>query len=312
MHLVVWYIIVHCDIVIHAMLAIVILHYFKFILTVDALQRLEELRRFAESQAYVSQMQLAAPLSSCLWILLLDADNARDTYDTYDVPAREILWNPMKASELDLVWMLWDSFSAFPALFYAPHLYPRRHACWDLRVSWLPLAALATAGCRLTETRSKDVKGLCHAVSLHILRTSSQTFAASFGFRHRPCNSLLWLAPWSQKQWHPKMSNDVKACQSAIPTESTSQGNRLADCFSLLVFANNTGAHADLECMMHQNAYIYIYTSSCKDQGEQDIEGHVLSFLSYKLVNTIQIYSTFLYSWDSVEICCFLFARRRH
>jgi len=25
------------------------------------------------------------------------------------------------------------------------HVYPRRHACWDLRASWLPLAALATA-----------------------------------------------------------------------------------------------------------------------------------------------------------------------
>ena len=49
-------------------------------------QRLEELQRFAESQAYVSQMQLAA---SCWLVVYLfaiefwDACNAHDTSDTY-------------------------------------------------------------------------------------------------------------------------------------------------------------------------------------------------------------------------------------
>ena len=131
--------VVYCYIIIYAMLCY---SYFTFILTVDALQRLEELRRFAESQAYVSQMQLAASCwSRCLvvyhWILYSDAYNAHDTDDTYYDHCHpcEILWT----------WFGLDAFSAFPALFSVLHVYPRRHACWDLRASWLPLAALATA-----------------------------------------------------------------------------------------------------------------------------------------------------------------------
>ena len=51
----------------------------------------------------------------------------------------------VKSCEILWTWFGLDAFSAFPALFSVLHVYPRRHACWDLRASWLPLAALATA-----------------------------------------------------------------------------------------------------------------------------------------------------------------------
>ena len=148
--------VVYCYIIIYAMLCY---SYFTFILTVDALQRLEELRRFAESQAYVSQMQLAASCwSRCLvvyhWILYSDAYNAHDTDDTYYDHCHpcEILWNPV-----NLIWF--GCFQRFPCPLFCS-------ACVSKAARLLGFEGiLAAFGC----LGNGLVKGLCQ-----ILRRSSQ------------------------------------------------------------------------------------------------------------------------------------------